>query len=151
MGPGPYTPGTMLYSDMRNPSTPDGKRTTEMLTRLPIHTGSTYRGLSLSDEDLTKLIVSPNFVLTLHSSSSTDKRVAIQFADSTSDNGRQDNAILMEFRGRGRNINPFLPEELQNTEEVVLLAGTKYKITSISDELDTTYGLKYKRIVLQEQ
>lgn len=145
------SPNGMSYTRMRNPKTEEGKRTTAMLKKLPIHDGVTYRGVGLSDpKDIEKLVSAKGYELNLHSSTSTDLNTAITFADAQSVGGISGiKPIIMEMHGRGRMINHLLPDELQNTEEVVAMAGTRYKFESLSREVH--YGVEFLRIRLREQ
>jgi hypothetical protein len=143
-------PGGRSYDHLRDPKTADGKRMTEILSKLPVHEGVTYRGIALSNpKDIEKLTSAKGYEFKLHSSSSQDFEVSRDFAASQSMGGRDSQAVILEMHGRGRDINDHLSEDLVGTKEVVIMAGTRYKFASISHE--ESDGLKFMRIVLKEQ
>jgi hypothetical protein len=126
------SPTGMSYERLRNPQTEEGKRMTEVLNKLPVHEGVTYRGVALSDpKDVEKLVSAKGYTLNLHSSASKDLDVALTFADAQSAGGVSSyKPFILEMHGRGRDINSRLPEDLQGTNEVVMMAGTRYKFAS---------------------
>lgn len=143
----------MDYLAMRNPKTEEGKRMTAVLEKLPIHEGVTFRGVGLANpKDVEKLVSAKGYELNLHSSASKDLHTAVTFADAQSGfgAGNRVQAVVLEMHGRGRDINAHLPEELQGTSEVVMMAGTRYKFAALSHEKDST-GFEYIRIKLKEQ
>lgn len=142
------------YEDLRDPSTASGKMMTGVLEKMPEHNGVTFRGISLErDKDVEQLVSAKGFTLREHSSSSLDKDTALMFMDSQSVGTSQ--PVLMELHGRGRDITSHLPDDLQDTKEVVLLAGTRYKFQKLVHERtpDEAHrrGYPYTRVVFKEQ
>ena len=132
------------YIDMRNPATAAGKSFTRTLSKMPDFQGTTYRGVVLDDAEIQRLVSAKGYKMRLHSSASTDIDVAKQFmsAEGVADPSKK--SVLLELKGKGKNINSFLSEELQGTKEIVMEAGTNYKFSGISQE-----GA-FIRIILEE-
>jgi hypothetical protein len=141
-------PSGIDYTSLRNPEKSEGQRMTGILKKLPVYDGVTYRGVALTDpKDIALLESAAGYELNLHSSASKDLSTAVAFADSNTFD-QHAKGFVLELHGRGRDINEHLPEDLQNTKEVVLMAGTKYSFVSKRQESERNF--RYTRIVLRE-
>ena len=125
----------MAYEHLRDPKTAEGKQMTALLNKLPVHDGVTYRGIALDkgSKELERLVSSKGYEMKLHSSASKSEDEALNFLDGETAYTHQQ-GVLLEVHGRGRDINPSLPEELRGTQEVVLPAGNRYRFASLSHE-----------------
>jgi 2'-5' RNA ligase len=132
-----------LYQKMRDPNTKEGKEVTEMLGTLDVYDGVAYRGMILDDKSLKKLTRAGGTVLfDCHSSSSKIERVANEFIRNSSKKG---NKVLIELHGKAADLSDLVSKEYISEKEVVVKAGTKYKMKQVVDEAkDLT------RVILQE-
>jgi hypothetical protein len=145
----PIGSGGLSYEALRNPKTDEGRQMTAALNKLPLYQGIAYRGMDLAPKDLEKFVAAKGYVLDLHSSASTDENIAAEFASQAHEIGLGRQMVVLETHGSARNILAKLPVDLQETKEVVLMAGTRYKFQSLSHAVsDKNYH--YTKIVLQE-
>jgi len=123
--------GVGYLQRQRDPLTPSGREMTKALKTLPAYSGKMYRGCAMKKDELLRLKVGETFTVKKHSSASKDRSVAEDFIGS----GRGRKPTLLIIHGRGRDLHSkkigVFPER-----EVVLMAGTKLKITRLDRVVD---------------
>ena len=141
------SPKGMDYDRLRNPKTEEGKKFLDVLNKLPVYDGVTYRGLSVEIEDEVRKFFENTVKINLQSSSSKDISTALMFMDAAAAGGGKN--LLLEFRGRGADISGKLPEDLRYIKEVVIRAGSVYKWGGLTLNIDDS-GNEYTHVLLKE-
>ena len=133
------------YEQLRNPTTPAGRRFTKYLRTLPLHQGTTYRGLVVPPADAGSFTTN-TYVERLHSSSSSDEVVARDFLaqEATAQPGGQ--PILLQLEGPTRDLQAALPTELATTRELVVEAGTRYAFAGLFREPHDVLRIKLRAL-----
>lgn len=135
-----------VWSKLRNPSHELGRAFGGILDDMPVFKGTSYRGMTLTKDQAKTLLSDKNtFILDLHSSSSIDVKEAKKFLKAAQSTYEGD-PFLLEIRGKsGRNLAEYMGMSDDSTEaEIILSAGTKYRIKSVKKTKD------YTHIVLEE-
>lgn len=131
-----------VYHDLRKPRS----EMTALLAAVPEFDGVSYRGVTLNDKDLVKLVNAKGVKIDLHSSASVDERIAQNFMSIADESHLgHDKAVLIEFHGRAADLRPYEQQHETRTEEVVVRAGTVYRFERLTHERD------YTRITLREK
>lgn len=129
---------------LRDPNTSEGAAMIEALEQFPVFTGTLYRGLSLSKEEVDQLLGGDDIKIELSSSASKDRNTALQFLVPQIDKI----PVLLEIQGSGRDIS--VPGG-KDEEEVVLMPKTRLKfVSSGREEIRTWKRATALKILLRE-
>lgn len=106
----------------------------EAFSTMPVYDGVVYRGIGMTPENLEALLETGLFELPHHSSASTKVQVAVSFAGAGQNrmqklSGRDDiQRVHFTFK-KQQNSRMVMDFALDGEDEVVLMKGTKYRIT----------------------
>jgi hypothetical protein len=135
-----------VYHDLRDPKTKLGQEATALFNHVPVFDGVSYRGLTLNDKDLAKLLNAKGVKIDLHSSASTDERVGQNFMSIADESHLgHDHAVLIEFHGRAADLRGSNVGSVADTAEVVVKAGTVYRFERLTHENG------FERVTLKEK
>jgi len=105
---------------------------TKALKTLPVYSGKMYRGCAMKMDELLRLKEGGTFTVKKHSSASKDRSAAEEFIKS----GRGRKPTLLVIHCRGRDLHSKKIGVFRGEREVVLMAGTKLKITRLDRVVD---------------
>lgn len=128
-------PGGPSYQRMRKPTTAEGKVMSDALSTLPTHVGVSYRGLALNAKEVAAMTRNSKdgIELKLHSSTSTDKGIALGFAKREAEGWDDKTPVLLEIHGKFKDLRDSekrLAGREFHTSEMVAEAGSRYRFKS---------------------
>ena len=125
-----WTAGDDVYQKMRDPNSDEGKELGKLLDRIPTFSGTVHRGMVVDKAGVDVLLAKDGEELTIkyNSSASRDKGVANEFAH-TIQKPKDKWSVIMSVKTKGAaHVEKVAAMGYENEEEVILRAGTKYKV-----------------------
>ena len=123
-----------------------------MLDKIPNFTGEVHRGLILKPDELAKMSVGAKYEVTLHSSSSLNESKARDILEMYKDEGRLAGskwAVMIHADVKsGADISKHVFQEFRSQKEVVLRAGTQFKV--VGRDVGTIRGFEVVHVYLKE-
>lgn len=150
----PEGPDTETFDLLRDPRTAKGKAFAALLKKMPRYEGTIYRGTQLTPNDLKKIANRSGYTVTKHVSASKDEPIAEEFMQGVLGNEGVTPAILVfKVKRSGADIEEYLISDFKLTREVVVEAGSRFKVRSYEPRTVDFDGRRwdYTRITLEEQ